>query len=243
MIVAIDGPAGSGKSTTAKRVADAMGWLYLDTGAMYRTVGLAFLDSDTAFTEADADELLGKLELDLKMGKEGLVAYLNGEDVTERIRTPEASEAASRVSAFPAVRARLVEEQRRIARVEMQQGGGVVMEGRDIGTVVFPEAEVKVYMVANPEERAERRHRELTAKGATVSLNAVSDEIAERDARDATRAASPLRQAADAVTLDTTGLSIDDQVQRVVALIRERSAGSPVQVGPAAPERPTPTKS
>ena len=243
MIVAIDGPAGSGKSTTAKRVADAMGWLYLDTGAMYRTVGLAFLDSGTPFSEADADELLGKLDLDLKMGETGLIAYLNGEDVTERIRTPEASEAASRVSTFPAVRARLVEEQRRIAREEIREGGGVVMEGRDIGTVVFPEAEVKVYMVANPEERAQRRHRELTEKGAQVSLNAVSDEIAERDARDATRAASPLRQASDAITLDTTGLSIDDQVQRVVALIRERSAGSPVQVGPAAPERPTPTKS
>ena len=241
MIVAIDGPAGSGKSTTAKRVADAMGWLYLDTGAMYRTVGLAFLDSETPFTEADADELLGQLALDLKMGKEGLVAYLNEEDVTERIRTPEASEAASRVSTFPVVRARLVEEQRRIAREELQRGGGVVMEGRDIGTVVFPDAKVKVFMVANPEERAQRRHRELTAKGAAVSLNAVSDEIAERDARDATRDASPLRQAADAITLDTTGLSIDEQVQRVVALIRERSARSPVQAGPVGSEPPTPT--
>ncbi len=241
MIVAIDGPAGSGKSTTAKRVADAMGWLYLDTGAMYRTVGLAFLDSETPFTEADADELLGQLALDLKMGKEGLVAYLNEEDVTERIRTPEASEAASRVSTFPVVRARLVEEQRRIAREELQRGGGVVMEGRDIGTVVFPDAKVKVFMVANPEERAQRRHRELRAKGAAVSLNAVSDEIAERDARDATRDASPLRQAADAITLDTTGLSIDEQVQRVVALIRERSARSPVQAGPVGSEPPTPT--
>ena len=242
MIVAIDGPAGSGKSTTAKRVADAMGWLYLDTGAMYRTVGLAFIESATPYTEADADDLLSKLELDLKMGKDGLVAYLNGEDVTTQLRTPEASEAASRVSTFPAVRARLVEEQRRIARNETAQGSGVVMEGRDIGTVVFPDAEVKVYMVANPEERAERRHRELTEKGETVSLAAVSDEIAERDARDSTRDASPLRQAADAITLDTTGLSIDDQVERVVALIRERSGVSPVQPGPAGAEAPTVTK-
>ncbi len=236
MIVAIDGPAGSGKSTTAKRVADAMGWLYLDTGAMYRTVALAFLDHGTPFTAVDADELLGGLALDLKMGKEGLVAYLDGEDVTARIRTPEASEAASHVSTIPAVRARLVKEQRRIASEQTAQGGGVVMEGRDIGTVVFPDAEVKVYMVANPDERAQRRHRELVASGTDLSLDAVSDEIAERDARDANRDVSPLRQAEDAVTLDTTGLSIDEQVQRVVALIRERSAGSLVQAGPVGVE-------
>ncbi len=117
------------------------------------------------------------------------------------------------------------------------------MEGRDIGTVVFPDAEVKVYMVANPEERAQRRHRELTEKGTPVSLNAVSDEIAARDARDATRETSPLRQAADAVTLDTTGLSIDEQVQRVVSLIRERSTQSPVQAGPTGPAPVSPAKS
>lgn len=240
MIVAIDGPAGSGKSTTAKRVAEALGWLYLDTGAMYRTIGLAFLDRAAPFTDEVAAELLADLDLDLRMGTEGLQACLNDEDVTDRIRTPEASEAASRVSAFPAVRERLVEEQRRIAREHTADGRGVVMEGRDIGTVVAPDAEVKVYMVANPEERAERRHRELVARGEHVTLDEVADEIAGRDARDSTREASPLRQAADAVTLDTTGLSIDEQVERVVALIRarggERRAASPVQAGPADPE-------
>lgn len=232
MIVAIDGPAGSGKSTTAKRVAEALGWLYLDTGAMYRTVGLAFLDRDVPFTEAAAADLLAELKLDLRMGTEGLQACLNEEDVTERIRTPEASEAASRVSAFPVVRERLVEEQRRMAREHTAEGRGVVMEGRDIGTVVAPEAEVKVYMVANPEARAERRHRELVARGEDVTVDEVADEIGRRDARDSTRKASPLRQAEDAITLDTTELSIDEQVERVVALVRERWAASSVQVGP-----------
>lgn len=241
MIVAIDGPAGSGKSTTAKRVADAMGWLYLDTGAMYRTIGLAFLDRNAPFTTEAAEGLLDGLDLDLRMGTNGLRACLDGVDVTERIRTPEASEAASRVSTFPAVRERLVDEQRRIAREQIAQGRGVVMEGRDIGTVVAPEAEVKVYMVANPEERAERRHRELVARGETVTLDEVADDISERDARDATRDVSPLRQAEDAITIDTTGLSIGEQVERVVALIRERSGASPVQSGPTSSESATRT--
>lgn len=162
-----------------------------------------------------------------------LRVFLHAEDVTERIRTPEASEAASRVSALPSVRARLVDEQRRIARERIAEGGGVVMEGRDIGTVVFPDAEVKVFMVANPMARAERRHRELADRGEDVSLDAVADEIAARDARDSQRAVAPLRPAEDAVTLDTTRLSIDEQVERVLALVRERSAESPVQSGPA----------
>lgn len=234
MIVAIDGPAGSGKSTTARRVAAALGWLYLDTGAMYRATALAFLDADVAFTSDAAERVLPGLQLDLHRDAEGaLRVFLHAEDVTERIRTPEASEAASRVSALPSVRARLVDEQRRIARERIAEGGGVVMEGRDIGTVVFPDAEVKVFMVANPMARAERRHRELADRGEDVSLDAVADEIAARDARDSQRAVAPLRPAEDAVTLDTTRLSIDEQVERVLALVRERSAESPVQSGPA----------
>ncbi len=245
MIVAIDGPAGSGKSTTARRVADAVGWLYLDTGAMYRTVALAFLDRGIAFTDEAADGLLSSLNLDLRMGLDGLQVMLDGQDVTDRIRTPEATEAASRVSTLPSVRHRLVEEQRRMARQQTADGLGVVMEGRDIGTVVFPDADVKVYMVANPEARAERRHRELTDQGKTVSLDAVAEDIAERDARDATRAVSPLRQAEDAVVLDTTGLDISDQVERVVELIRarlrERDAATPVKSDSAAPAAHSPS--
>ncbi len=222
VIVAIDGPAGSGKSTTARRVADVLGWLYLDTGAMYRTVALAFRERGVAFTDEAAAGLLASLDLDLQVGADGLVALLDGEDVTERIRTPEVTEAASRVSALPAVRRRLVAEQRRMAREQAADGRGVVIVGRDLGTGVFPDAEVKIYQVANPAARAERRHREMASRGETVTLDAVAEDIAERDARDAGRAVSPLRQAADAVELDTTGLGIDEQVARVVALVRER---------------------
>lgn len=224
VIVAIDGPAGSGKSTTARRVADALGWLYLDTGAMYRAVAVAFLDAGLPFTADAAERVLPGLQLDLRQDAGGaLRVFLHGEDVTGRLRTPEVSEAASRVSAVPSVRARLVDVQRRIARERTAEGGGVVMEGRDIGTVVFPDAEVKVFMVANPMARAERRHRELADQGADASIEAVADELAARDARDSERAVAPLQQAEDAVTLDTTRLSIDEQVERVLALVRERS--------------------
>lgn len=232
LIVAIDGPAGSGKSTTARRVADALGWLYLDTGAMYRAAALAFLDADAAFTADGAERVLPGLQLDLRRNGGGaLHVFLYGDDVTGRLRTPEASAAASRVSALPSVRARLVDEQRRIARERTAEGGGVVMEGRDIGTVVFPDADVKVFMVANPMARAERRHRELVERGEDVSLGAVAAELGARDARDEGRDVSPLRPAEDAVHLDTTRLSIDEQVERVLALVRERSAPS----GPSGP--------
>jgi len=151
-----------------------------------------------------------------------LRVFLDGEDVTEAIRTPEVSQAASRISAWPEVRARLLEEQRRIGRAWEQQYGGVVLDGRDIGTVVFPEAEVKVFLVADPEERARRRQRELAERGQEVPLEQVLAEILQRDAQDRQRAVAPLRKADDAVELDTTSLSIDEQVQRVYELVRER---------------------
>lgn len=239
MIVAIDGPAGSGKSTTARRVADALGWLYLDTGAMYRATGLAFLDAGAPFVATGAEAVLPGLQLDLRRDGDGLRVFLGGEEVTERIRTPEASEAASHVSTVPSVRARMVDVQRRIAREQLAAGSGVVMEGRDIGTVVFPDADLKVFMVANPEERAQRRHRELEARGESATLQAVADEIALRDARDTSREIAPLRQAADALTLDTTGLTIDDQVEFVLALLRERSVETAVEPGPAYSTKPT----
>lgn len=228
MILAIDGPAGSGKSTTARRAARELGWLYLDTGAMYRAVGVAFQDRGAAFTDAAAADVLDALDLDVRPGDDGVRVFLGGDDVTARIRTPEASEVASRVSALPLVRERMVEIQRRIARA----ADGVVMEGRDIGTVVFPDAEVKVFLTADPAARAERRHAELAARGDAASVADVQADLAARDARDAQRAVAPLRQAEDAVVLDTTGLGIEEQVAAVVRLVRERQArnGSRSQV-------------
>jgi CMP/dCMP kinase len=221
VIVAIDGPAGSGKSTTARRVAARLGWLYLDTGAMYRAVGLAFLNRGLHFTSDAAAALLPDLRLDLQPYSDGLRVLVDGEDVTERLRTTEAAEAASRVSAIPAVRARMVDEQRRIAQAQPE---GAVLEGRDIGTVVFPDAEVKVFLVADDKERARRRHAELAASGAGPSLAEVAADLDARDRRDRTRAIAPLRRADDAFELDTTGLTIDQQVERVVALVRARRA-------------------
>ncbi len=222
MIVAIDGPAGAGKSTTARRVAERLGYPYLDTGAMYRALALALLRQDPTLDLKRARKALAHVRLQIVWDSDQLRVFLEGEDVTEAIRSPEVSQAASRISAWPEVRARLLGEQRRIGREWEQQYGGVVLDGRDIGTVVFPEAEVKVFLVADPEERARRRQRELAARGQEVPLEQVLAEILQRDAQDQQRAIAPLRKADDAVELDTTSLSIDEQVQRVYELVRER---------------------
>ncbi|AEN73261.1 Cytidylate kinase [Rhodothermus marinus SG0.5JP17-172] len=222
MIIAIDGPAGAGKSTTARRVAERLGYPYLDTGAMYRALALALLRQDPTLDPERAREALARVQLRVAWDNGRLRVFLDSEDVTEAIRTPEVSQAASRISAWPEVRARLLEEQRRIGRAWEQQYGGVVLDGRDIGTVVFPEAEVKVFLVADPEERARRRQRELAERGQEVPLEQVLAEILQRDAQDRQRAVAPLRKADDAVELDTTSLSIDEQVQRVYELVRER---------------------
>jgi cytidylate kinase len=194
MLIAIDGPAGAGKSTVAKAVATALGWTYLDSGAMYRTVALARL-SDRPFPE----------HIDL-----GERVLSDGEDVTEAIRSPEVTAKASEVAADPAVRERLVAMQRKLIA-----GGNWVAEGRDIGTVVAPDAEVKVFLTASPEERARRR-----AEQEGRPVEEVLAEQRERDERDETREASPLRAADDAVEVDTTGLSIDEVVARIVGLVR-----------------------
>ncbi|SHK44278.1 (d)CMP kinase [Rhodothermus profundi] len=222
MIIAIDGPAGAGKSTTARRVAERLGYPYLDTGAMYRALALALLRQDPTLDPQRAKEALARTQLRVVWERGALRVFLDDEDVTEAIRTPEVSQAASRISTWPEVRARLLEEQRRIGRAWEQAYGGVVLDGRDIGTVVFPEAEVKVFLVADPEERARRRQRELAARGQKVPLEQVLSEIRQRDAQDQQRTLAPLRKAEDAVELDTTSLSIDEQVQRVYELIRER---------------------
>ncbi|HWE59004.1 MAG TPA: (d)CMP kinase [Solirubrobacteraceae bacterium] len=203
MVVAIDGPAGAGKSTVAKAVAEALNFTYLDTGAMYRCVALA-----TLRTDAPAAELASQLKISL-----GERVELDGEDVTDAIRTPEVSERASRVAAEPAVRRAMVEQQRRM----MSDGGDWVAEGRDIGTVVLPDAELKVFLTADPAERAARRATELGLDVATV----LADQTI-RDDRDRGRADSPLRPAPGAVEFDTTGLPLEQVVERVVALAHTR---------------------
>ena len=208
MVVAIDGPAGAGKSTVARAVADALGFPYLDSGAMYRAAALMLLRHGGA-ASGRAEEL------ELELG-ERVVA--NGEDVTEAIRGPEVSEAASRIATNEKVRRALVAKQR-----EVLSQGDWVAEGRDIGTVVAPQAPVKVFLTASPEERARRRAVELGADPGTVMRDQ-----ALRDEQDRSRAHSPLRAAPDAVELDTTGLSVDEVVERVVDLVRmaERRLGS-----------------
>ena len=222
-VVAIDGPAGAGKSTVARRVAERLGLSYLDTGAMYRAVGLALREKGVDLEDERAvAERVGEVELSLEPSATGAAAVLlGGESVGDRIRTPEIGEAASRVAAVPAVRRRLV---------ELQQGfghrHGAVLEGRDIGTVVFPATPHKFFLDASPMERARRRREERRAKGDPVDLDAVADEIARRDARDRERADSPLRHDESYTVVDTTGLSIDEVVDRVVARVGERDGGT-----------------
>jgi cytidylate kinase len=201
MVVAIDGPAGAGKSTVAHAVADALGFTYLDSGAMYRAVGLLVLEQD-----APASQIAERLELEL-----GERVLANGRDVTDAIRIPEVSEAASKVAANPAVRTALVAKQR-----ELLSHGDWVAEGRDIGTVVAPDASLKVFLTADPEERARRRAAELGTDTTTV----LRDQ-ALRDEQDFAREHSPLRPAEGSVELDTTGLSIQDVVARIVELVRK----------------------
>ena len=221
-VIAIDGPAGSGKSSTARAVAEALGFLYLDTGAMYRAVGLAFLEQGWAVEEGVARAALDKVRLDLKREGVGLRVFLDGRDVSDAIRTPEASAMASRVSTLKPVREKLVAEQRRIARSFIADGGGVVLDGRDIGTIVFPEALLKIFMVADPRVRALRRVRDLRATGREAEVETVLDELKARDAQDAGRALAPLRQAEDAVLIDTSELGFEEQVARVLEKFRER---------------------
>jgi len=215
--IAIDGPAGAGKSTLARRLAGRLGFLYIDTGAMYRAVALWARRLGVAWDDAARLEQLAR-ESRIELGPDGRVS-LNGEDVSEAIRDPEISEGASRVSAIPGVRRALVEKQQ-----EMGRQASVVMEGRDIGTVVFPEAEVKIYLDATPEERARRRMKDLAARGVAADFAQVLEEMKRRDQRDSTRADSPLRQAPDAIYVDSTGMSEDEVEQALLKIVRERTS-------------------
>ena len=212
--VAIDGPAGAGKSTVAKAVAKALNAAYLDTGAMYRTMGLYMAEHGHRRPEAIAEAArTPDLRVEFRDGVQRM--FLDGEDVTERIRTPEAAATASKVSAVGAVRERLVDLQREIAR-----GQSVVMDGRDIGTVVLPDATVKIFLTASAEVRAKRRFDELTQAGKEIAYEQVLDDIVQRDYNDAHRAVSPMRQADDAVRVDTSEMTRDEVVADIVRRVR-----------------------
>ena len=210
-IIAIDGPAAAGKSTIARRIADRLGFTYIDTGAMYRALALWALRQGLNPSDMHRMEQLA-LAADITLDPSNAGVFLNGEDVTEAIRTSDVSDGASRVSAIPAVRRAMVEKQRAMAAA-----ANVVMEGRDIGTVVFPDANVKIFLDADPEARVVRRQTQTGSVDPSVAA-----EIAERDRRDSTRPDSPLAQAPDAVYVDSTGLSIAEVEEEVLRLVRER---------------------
>ena len=212
-VIAIDGPAGAGKSTVAKIVADQLGYIYIDTGAMYRGVAWKTLQQDKDASNAAILHAVHDINVRLACTENGTKIAVDGVDVTREIRTPEVTHIVSRVAALGAVREKMVELQRAMARE-----GSVVMDGRDIGTNVLPNADVKIFLTASVEERARRRYDEMKDKGYAVDFEELKQEIAARDKQDSERAISPLRQAEDAVLLDTTELSIDDVVGRILDL-------------------------
>ena len=217
-IVAIDGPVGAGKSTVARGVAQRLRFRYVDTGAMYRSVAWAVLQRGVSLSDERAVTALARsVRIDFVTDPLGQRVLVDGVDVTEAIRTPQVSDGASIVSVYPGLREAMVTIQRRLG-----VDGGVVMEGRDIGTVVFPDAEIKVFLDASLDERARRRFEELKARGAGVDLESVRKAEEERDRRDRTRNHSPLRAAPDAVVIDSTGIPADEVVARIVQLVQRR---------------------
>ena len=217
--IAIDGPSGAGKSTLAKELSTALGYLYVDTGAIYRTIGYyALTHGIDPKDEAAVVAALPNINIRLSYGEDGIQhMYLNEQDVTAEIRLPDVSRYASDASAHPGVRAFLLEMQRKLAREN-----SVIMDGRDIGTVVLPDADVKIFLTATPEERARRRHLELQQRGTPQPYEQVLSDIQTRDYNDTNRATAPLRQAEDAVLLDTTELNFVQSRDALLAIIREK---------------------
>ncbi|MFI4889575.1 MAG: (d)CMP kinase [Steroidobacterales bacterium] len=218
-IVAIDGPSGSGKGTVSRAVARALGWALLDSGALYRLVALAAREAGIGLDDAGrVASLARKLDIRFGTGDDGEERiWLDGRDVTHAIRTETAGSDASRVASLGPVREALLERQRRFVSLP-----GLVADGRDMGTVVFPSAAVKIFLTASPGERAARRHKQLKEKGVTANLAALSLEIAERDRRDMERAIAPLVASPDAISIDTTGMPVEAVVERVLGVVRER---------------------
>ncbi|WP_297456504.1 (d)CMP kinase [Persephonella sp.] len=223
MIITIDGPAGSGKSTIAKMLAKELGFTYIDTGAMYRAVALMVkregIDPDNANAVV---ELMKKIQIDLKPAENGVQVFLNGEDVSREIRTEEIGKIASKIARHSEVRKILVQMQRELGL----RAKNVVIEGRDTGTVIFPDADIKFFFTASPEVRAERRYKELKEKGLNISYEEILKEIKERDHLDETRKDSPLRPAEDAIIIDTTDKSLSDVFQNVLKIIKDRLKNS-----------------
>ena len=218
--IAIDGPAGAGKSTIAKTVSKKLGFIYVDTGALYRTVSLKFSAAGATPEKIEnAEEILSNLSVNIQFKDGEQKMILDGIDVTDKIRTPEVSMMASAVSAIPAVRAFLLETQRRLAREN-----NVIMDGRDIGTVVLPDAKIKIFLTATPEARADRRYKELIEKGMDVKYEDVLSDIIKRDHNDSTRAVAPLKPAEDSIFVDTSGNTLEESVAKLSEIIERELA-------------------
>ncbi|MDO4921162.1 MAG: (d)CMP kinase [Phascolarctobacterium sp.] len=218
IVVAIDGPAGAGKSTIAKLAAERLGYAYIDTGAMYRSVAWRFLQTGQPFDEAFISQLANTMVIQFRPEANVNRVFVDGQEVTDAIRSAEVTANVSRVAAIGAVREAMVEQQRR-----MGDAGGVLMDGRDIGTVVFPNAQLKIFLTASVEERAQRRYKELLAKGEQVDLAQLQRDIASRDKQDSERAIAPLRQAEDALLLDTSHMNIEQVTEKILQLVGERA--------------------
>lgn len=217
--VAIDGPAGAGKSTIAKAAAKELGYIYVDTGALYRTIALSAVNSGVIDNEEETVKMLDSIEVKLGFAEDGTqCVYLNGEDVSSKIRTPEISMGASKVSAIPKVREFLLDLQRNIAKEN-----NVIMDGRDIATVVLPDANPKIFLFASPECRAERRYKELVEKGETVSYEEVLADVNQRDYQDSHREIAPLKPTEESVMADTSSLTLEESIELIINTIKENT--------------------